>query len=135
MARILELDIIPAIIANFLFGALWFGPLWGELYQKCLKISSTELEKRKERGTSTLLLLELVGNLLFVTLYKALIVHFRLISIEQILGLGITIWLGFIFPAQLSSVIWEEKKKSLLFIYAGHRFVSILLVANIFCFI
>jgi len=122
-------------LLNTLMGAFWYGPLWGELYQKAVHMSSADLEKIKAKGISHLFLLEFLGNMLFVTFYKALIVHFRLVNLEQIIGIGVAIWLGFIVPAQMSPIIWEGKNKTLLFIAAGHKLVSILLVGHIFCFI
>ena len=132
MARIVELDLLPALLLNFFFGAFWYGPLFGELYQKSLKISSAELEKRKLKGQFFEILAEILGNILFVTFYKFLIVHFKLMTLQEILGIGQAIWLGFIFPSQLSPVVWENKPKKLLFIYTAHRLISVLLVGTIF---
>ena len=131
--RIWELDLLPAILLNFMIGAFWYGPLFGELYQKSLRISTADMEKIQAKGMSSIYLLELLGNVLFVVCYKALIVHFRLVSLEQILGLGLTILLGFVVPTLLSPIIWEGKSKTLLWISAGNKFVSILLVGNVFC--
>ncbi len=79
----------------------------------------------KSKGISALFLLEF---------YKALIVHYLLVSLEEIIGLGVAMVRVHITRTDESYRL-GEKPKILLFIATEHKFVSVLLVGNLFCFI
>lgn len=130
--------IITAVIAAFIVGFLWYGPLFSKPWAKEMKM---KMDKRPDPKVMTrALLLQLLG--LFLTTF--VLAHFQQSWRPSIWGLdgdgpnsnygffaGFFAWIGFYVPMQFGKVSWEGRSWKLFAINAGHDFVVLQVISQI----
>lgn len=131
--------IVAAIAANFFFGFLWYGPLFGKAWAKRMGMNFDQ--KPDPKVMRRAFTLQLVG--IFLTTY--VLAHSGQIWRASVWGLGADdgpdylygffcgffTWIGFYVPLQLGKVSWESRPWSLFFINAGHDFISLQIACQI----
>ena len=131
--------LVAATVAAFIFGGMWYGPLFGKKWAKLMGMPGDckPDPKLMRRAFS----LQLVGTFLAVFV----LAHIDQIHRPSVWGLsepegpnymygffnGFFIWLGFYIPLQLGKVSWENKPWKLFFINAGHDFFNLQIMAQI----
>lgn len=126
--EIYGLSLLGIAVATFIgmaLGALWYSPLlFGKQWMHCINKTSETLGKPiwPMIGSVVASLLTAVG----------LSVVFLLVGVESLaMGIHIGLVLGFfiIFPALLSDNLFCGWGKQLLFIQAGYRIISVILMS------
>lgn len=104
------LAILLAVVAQFAIGFLWYGPLFGKLWGQIHgfdKLSKeTQQKMMKEMGPYYMLQL-------LVTIITTVILAYFITNLPDWNPyiLAASVWLGFVFPAQVSSVIFSNTPK------------------------
>ncbi len=99
------LAIVIAVIAQFIVGAVWYGPIFGKLWGKIHgfdKLSKEVQEKMmKEMGPY-------YGLQLLVTIITTFVLAIFITSLPgwNPYAMAGLFWLGFVIPAQVSAVIF-----------------------------
>jgi hypothetical protein len=110
-----------ASVAQFVIGAIWYMPVFGELWGKIhgfKKMSKAE-QKAAQQQMMPMLALQFVGTVITTLVLARLIVLLPSYSTYTLASL---VWVGFFVPSQVSAVIFggtDEKwmvKKSLIMI-------------------
>jgi hypothetical protein len=128
--------IAAAVIASFLFGWLWFGPLFGRTWARLMGM---RMDAKPGPGVMVRgMLLAVVGA--FLTAY----VLFFSTNVwrESVWGVGTDApayvygffsgfftWLGFYVPMLLSAVAWEGRSWKLFALNATYHFLNLQLIA------
>ena len=102
--------ILVATIAQFIFGAIWYTPIFGKLWGRIHDFDKVSAEKQKEmmKNMWKPLLVQLIFT--FVTSFVfALLLH-GFPSDWNVYGLAFFFWLGFILPTQVAAVIFGGTK-------------------------
>lgn len=135
--------IIIAVIANFIFGFLWYTPLFGKAWAKEMGFDTSQ----KAPLSSLLkgLVLMIIGNFLMAYVFAHNIKAWDPASWGQAPSplsdgqnaamAAVFTWLGFYVPTDLSVVGWENKSWRLFFINTGYHFFMVLIAALILTFI
>jgi len=92
------LAVLVAAVASFLFGWLWYGPIFGKLWSKENKI------KGETKPNAKKLLLNFLTTIVTVFFFATL---FQGTLLQGIL-LAVVIWAGFLLSNSLSSMIWMK---------------------------
>jgi hypothetical protein len=103
--------IFLAVVAQFILGALWYSPLmfgkWWMEIMEMTKVSKAEMEKLQKQ-MMPFYALQLVVTIMSTWVFAMILS----VSPEfHAYGLAGWIWLGFIVPTQISSVIWGNTKR------------------------
>ena len=107
--RYMEIDYLAILIASvlqFIFGAIWYTPLFGKIWGQIHgfdKISQEEQQKMMKKMAPLLgiqFLVIVVTTFVFALLLTAFPVTYN------IFGLAFFFWLGFVVPTQVSAVIF-----------------------------
>lgn len=103
--------ILLAVVAQFILGALWYSPLmfgkWWMEIMEMTKVSKAEIEKMQKEMTpfyAVQFLITLMSTWVFAMILSAS-------PTFHAYGLAGWIWLGFIVPTQIASVIWANTKR------------------------
>lgn len=128
-----------AVVANFIFGFIWYTPLFGKIWGKEMgfdpnvKLPSGALAK----GMITML----IGNFLMAWVFEHNMVAWSFVPgmaamppIVSALNSGIFTWLGFYLPVDIGTVFWENKSWKLFFINTGYHLGMLLIAAMILTF-
>lgn len=132
------LAVLAAVVASFLLGWLWYGPLFGKKWAGLMNMSMDQKPDPKVmmRGMG----LTLLGA--FLTTYVLL--HSAEVWRASVWGAGADArsyyygffsgfftWIGFFVPMLLGSVAWEGRSWSLFGLNAAYHFVNLQLIAMI----
>ena len=130
------LVIIVVTIASFIGGALWFGPIFGKVWMKIHhadKLSKEEMQKAM-KGSWKLMLGEFI--LTFVISYFLYLIVRQCSTLISALDTTFYIWLGFVLPTAVSSVLWGNDDRKVMLkkvaISSTYRLVALLAAAYIF---
>jgi hypothetical protein len=127
--------VLIATLAQFVLGALWYSPLifgrWWMQIMEADKLSNEDLQRmQKEMGPFYALQLFLTFFTTFA--FANFMVYASNISIYHTAW---WIWIGFMAPLQVSSLIWANTKKKFwlkqIFVMLSMQFVGIMLAATI----
>jgi hypothetical protein len=104
------LAIFLAAVGQFIFGAIWYMPIFGKTWGKIHGFDQVPQDKQMEmmKGMWKFLLMQFIFTLV-TTVVFALLLN-GLPANWNIYGLGFFFWLGFIVPTQVSAVIFGGTK-------------------------
>lgn len=129
------LAIAVVTVGSWMFGALWFGPIWGKIWMKIhhgeKKMSDAEM-KEAMKGMWKLLVSEFAATALMMIGLACII-----IAIPEYSGVrnAFMIWLAFVMPAGLSVVLWGNDQKkwmcTKIALIASNRLISLLMAGYI----
>ncbi len=102
--------IIVATIAQFIFGAIWYMPIFGKTWGKIHGFDQVAPEKQKEmmKGMWKLLVVQCLFTLLTTVVFAYLLTGFK--SDLSVYALAFFFWLGLILPTQAAAVIFGGTK-------------------------
>ena len=132
------LAIIVAAVLQFIFGAVWYTPIFGKTWGAIHgfdKYSKAEQEKM-QKGMMPLLAAQLIVTV--VTTYVLALIYSGLSAEWHVFGAAGFIWLGFILPTQISAVIfggtepkWIVKKIAIM---SGSALCCMMIAATVLHF-
>ncbi len=130
---------LAAIVAGFMIGGLWYGPLFGRAWVKAMGWTDANIAPPTPAEMRKAMLLQILGLVLMVYVFT----HSLLVWIPSswggadaggpaygVMGAFFT-WIGFYVPLQLNKVGWERRPWKLFAINAGHDFVQLMILAQI----
>jgi len=112
-----------AVAASFIFGFLWFGPLFGKTWFQLTNLKKEDCKIKPWSYPLTILGTVLTTTVLafFLQIYKPYCTF----------GAAFFIWLGFYLPRYFGDVTWEHKPWKLFAINAAYSFLNLQLIATI----
>ncbi len=133
------LAVIIAVVANFIFGFIWYTPLFGKVWAKEMGFDPDEKPPGAVMARGMIFMI--IGNFLLAWVFA----HNMAVWDPETWGQGpsemsaaanagmaaLFTWLGFFLPIDLNGVAWEKKSWKLFGINTAYRFLSLLLVAMI----
>src|ERR1017187_115092 len=132
-------SIVIAIVANFIFGFIWYTALVGKCWGRELGMNMTQ--KPKPAEMTRVMVFMVIGSFLLVWVFAHNIAAWSFVpemknnSIFTNAMMAATFtWLGFFLPVDLSAVAWERKSWTLFFINTGYHLISLIIVALILTF-
>ncbi len=130
------LAVLLAVVANFIFGFLWYTPLFGRAWAKELgfDMSVKPPANVMVRG----MIFMVIGNFLLAYVFAHNIAAWSYVPgmdsmspVIKILNAACFTWLGFFLPGDLSRVAWERGSWKLFWINTGYHFFMLLIAATI----
>jgi hypothetical protein len=112
-------------------GAVWYGPLFGKKWMALSGMTSEQLAGAKQKGMSKSYAVAFVGTLVmgFVLAQVIGLANATDVMSGGVVGLGM--WLGFVAPVTLSTVLWDNKPFALWVLNSGHYAVALALMGVI----
>lgn len=127
--------VVVSAVATFALGALWYSPImfgkWWMEIMECTNIPKEEMNKMQKAMVPFYALQFFLG--LFTTISFANLVPY--VSGFSIYHIAFWLWLGFIAPVQIGTVIWGNTKKQYwmkqIFTMISFQLVTMMLTAFI----
>lgn len=125
--------VLVAGVSSMFLGGLWYGPLFGKLWMKLMGIDKKKMAKMMKDCMPMWLsyLLMFIGSLIMALILALILDGLRATTIVQSLVVSFLIWLGFVMPITLGSVLWEGKSFKLFFLNSAYNIINIFVVATI----
>ncbi len=119
-----------AVVASFVFGFIWYGPLFGKTWAKLMGFNIEDCKDKKPPVSC--LLLTILGTF-FTTSVMAYLINISKPSCN--FAEALYIWLGFYVPLLMGSVIWEQKPWKLFLLNAAYYLLNLQLIAAILTYV
>lgn len=135
MPEINWLAVAVLTVGSWMFGAVWFGPVWGKLWMWIHhgEKSPTPAEMKKlSEGMWKLLVTEFVATALMI-IGLACVIN----AIPELSGVknAFMVWLAFVMPAGMSVVLWGNDAKkwmcTKIALIASNRLISLLVAGYV----
>jgi hypothetical protein len=125
--------IFLATLAQFVLGALWYSPLmfgkWWMQIMEMTKLSKDEMQKMQKE------MAPYYGMQMVITFMSTWVYAMLLSQLPQFHAYGLAgwIWIGFIVPTQIASVVWANTKRKYwakqIFVMISYQFVGAMMMA------
>jgi len=112
-----------AVVASFIFGFLWYGPLFGKTWAQLMGIKIGECKPKPWALPLTLL-----GTVLTTFVLAYILYIYRPYCAY---GAAFFIWLGFYVPLLFGSVTWEGRPWKLFALNAAYYFLNLQLITAV----
>lgn len=123
------MGVIIMAISGMVVGWLWYGPLFGRTWVRLMNINPDAMDKSK---MGLRYLGAFAGTLVMAYVLANVIEGFVLTSLGDALKAGCLMWLGFIAPVTLGSVLWGGKNIKLWILDNAHYIIVLVLMAGIY---
>lgn len=120
------LAVIVVAIVSMVIAMLWYSPLlFGKAWMRLIGMSQEQLDRAKERGMGKIYLVAFIATLITSYLLAYAIDIVEAVSFSTGAQTGFWLWLGFIAPILLNSVLREQKRVKLYVINVLYYLVSL----------
>jgi hypothetical protein len=107
--------VLVAAVAQFIFGAIWymplFGKIWGEMHD--FDKLSPEVQSEMQKGMWPWLVVQFIVTVVTTAVFSMLLNSAS--SEWHAYGLGGFLWLGFILPTQISTIVFGGTEPKWMF--------------------
>lgn len=126
------LAVIVAAIASFVVGFIWYHTsVFGKTWMKLVGLTKKDLKKAKKQGMGKTMSIAFIAQLVMAYVLAYAIKFTQATTIKAAATIGFWLWLGFIAPVLLSTVLWEKKPVKLYLINAAHWLVALAVMAGV----
>ena|SRR3989344_3353365 len=129
------LAVLAAGIAAMILGALWYGPLFGKQWIAWSGMNQGGVDAAKQNGMTKAYVINFIAALVTAYVLSHLIVfsssYMDVEGVSAGLSTGFWIWLGFLAPVTLGSVLWDGKPWKLWFLNNGYNLLNVLIMGAI----
>jgi Protein of unknown function (DUF1761) len=143
--KISMLAIGIAVVAHFVFGFLWYTPIFGKVWAKEMGFPSEYSDEEKKAMMSTMMkgmVVMLIGNFFMAYVLSHNMAAWDFVpgmeemgKTGQAMNAAIFTWLGFFLPTDIGSIFWEKKSVKLFAINTGYHLFALILVAMIIVYV
>lgn len=135
MMEINWLAVAVLTVGSWMFGAVWFGPIWGKVWMRIHhgdKTFSEAENKEMMKGMWKLLVTEFVATALMIVGLACIVGAIPEFSGVRNAGM---IWLAFVMPAGVSVVLWGNDAKKYMAtkiaLIASNRLIALLVAGYV----
>lgn len=128
-----------AVVANFVFGFIWYTPLFGKIWGR--EMGYDPNEKPASSVMMKGMLFMVIGNFLMAYVFAHNMAAWAFVpgtaemsAAQNACMAAVFTWLGFYLPGELGGTVWEKKSWTLFFINTGYHLASLFLVAMILAY-
>lgn len=134
MVEVNYLAVLVAGLAGFSLGAVWYGPLFGKKWQALMgfteeSMKSMAMTPAKAMALGAVSSLVMAYVLFHVTVYAS--AYLQVAGLNAGLTSAFWMWVGFVGPVSLGSVLWEGKSWKLWFLNSGYNLGSLLIMGAV----
>ena len=124
--------VLASAVVAFIIGGLWYSPiLFGNAWMKAGGINKKDIEKSKKKWMGKYYFVSFLGGLLMAYVLAHFMQYLTAQTFSDGMQAGFWIWVGFIVPVSLGSVLWEGKSLKFYFINIGYYLVSLISMGGI----
>ncbi len=121
--------VLIAALASMVIGMLWYSPfLFAKPWLQASGLNEKKLKATKGTTMARTMLIAFFSNLLMSYVLAHFVDYTSATTAFMGAQTGFWLWLGFIMPVQLGSVLWEQKPAEFFLINTAHQLVNLLVM-------
>jgi len=131
--------VLLSVVVTFFYGFIWYGPLFGKIWGREMGYDPNERPSNAVFIKGMIFMV--IGNFLLAWVFANNMAVWNPVTWSQpasdlsplanALMASVFTWLGFYFPGDLGSTVWEKKSWTLFTINTVYHFISLLITALI----
>ena len=126
------LAVFVAGVTSMVVGALWYSPMiFGKIWMTMSHIDEKKMKEMKKKGLGKSYGMAFVGSLVMSYVLAHFVDYTQSNTAMAGAQTGFWLWLGFVAPVLMSSVLWEGKSMKLYLLNVGQLLVSLLIMGAI----
>ncbi len=123
-------SLIAAALAQVVIGFLWYGLLFGKTWQTLTGMKKpAKITSEIKRKMSVSIVAALIMSFVTAYIMKITLVQFPFVTYTGVTFVSLLMWLGFVLPVTLSSVLWEGRKVKLFVLNSLYYLASLVIVS------
>lgn len=130
----MAVEILVGAIVLFLFGFLWYGPVFGRYWVKMIGMTQEQIDEGMKKGMKSMIpqmIVAFVISLITTSVVYYLLPQLLVLSFGEFLRNIFIIWLGFVLPLHANGYLWEKKSLKLTLFNVAESILSFILLAAI----
>ena len=129
--KINYLAVIVAGLANWLLGALWYGPLFGNKWLQLMGWDQAKVAAVQQQGVAKSMIISFIGALLTALILAVIYARAGVQSWLDGLKIALYIWFGFVALIGMDTVIFEQRNYGLYQINSTYHLAGLLIAGAI----
>jgi hypothetical protein len=121
--------VLGAAIVSMVIGYVWYGPLFGKMWEREMKMKMESKNMGKSYGLMFAGSLFMAFVLSHATIFAS--TYLQVTGVSAGLMSGFFNWLGFVAPVTLGSVLWEGKSWKLWSLNNGYYLVTLMVMGSL----
>lgn len=124
--------VVAAAVVSMAIGALWYSPaFFGNEWMRLSGMHKEDIQKAKQKGMASTYLIAFIGVLVTSYVMAHIVDYVNATTFVEGGKAGFWLWLGFIVPVLLGSILWENKPVKLYGINVAHYLFSLIVMGGI----
>jgi hypothetical protein len=116
-------SIAAAVVVKMILGALWYSPvLFVKPWMQMTGVTHEQMRQRMPKGVAV----DLIGAILTAFGMAYIVGYSGAQGIDAGLSIAFLVWLGFVAPSALASVLYEGKPWGLWLLNSGYWLISLM---------
>lgn len=130
------LAVLLSTLASVILGFLWFGPLFGKQWMRLAGIQMPgEITRAMKKSMMRSYALMAITSFIMAAVLAHILFYITeftdVFGVDTAITTALWAWLGFVVPATIGSVLWEDRPWKYWFITAGYWLVALVVAAAI----
>lgn len=126
------LAVLLSAVVSMIIGSLWYSPImFGNIWMKSGGLTQKDMEKAKKKGMGKLYFAAFIGALVIAFILAHFVQYVTANNFVEGMQTGFWLWLGFVAPVLLGSVLWESKPVKYYLINVAYWLVNLILMGGI----
>ncbi len=127
-----SLAIIVSAALGMIIGGSWYSPtFFGNAWVKLAGITPRQAREAQKKGMGKSYALMFLGTLIMAFVLSAIVKWVDAQTFGEGAAVAFWIWIGFILPVHLGSVLWEGKSWKLYWINVTYYLVTLIIMGGI----
>ena len=122
--------VLIATIVSCVIGSLWYGPLFGNTWMKLTGVSPKAMKAMQKKAKFSMIF-QIIATLIMSAVLSLFVSALEIVGWPEGIGLGFWLWLGFLAPVLLGSILWEGKPVKLYILNAAYWLVNLCVMGAI----
>ncbi len=126
------LEILAGAVILFVFGFLWYGPVFGKQWVAMVGMTPEQIAEGKRKGMANMIpqmLAAFVVSIITTSVVYYLLPGSLALSYGEFLQSIIIIWLGFVLPLHVNGYLWEKKSLKLTLFNVAESLLSFVMLS------
>ena len=126
------LAVVVATVVSFIFGWVWYGPLFGKAWARGSGMSEKDISKNKKKGMAGPLIGHFIGDLIMVYVFAVLIGWIGASTFADAVMLGLYLGIGFMVAGPLiGDILWKGRPWSFFWINTLYWILNFVIIGAV----
>ena len=125
------------VLVSIVLGSIWFGPLFGKKWMTLMGMNPNDTVKIEEgkKQMWKMYVIQMIASAMTVAALSIVVLNFDNFTIGETVGTSLLMWIGFVIPSEIGSVLWSGKSykemREIFLLNAGYGLILFVLLGCI----